>query len=154
MARRTEQSGVATARARLSRERGGVRKDWGGRLPFALVYPNSYRIGMSNLGLQVIYRLLNAKPDVVCERAFYDPPPSGERTGGSICSRTGDPCTESVTLGAATSRRAAVLCETATAGIFTSRQTAGLRMISATGMQGTSRTAAPSCRGATADTPT
>lgn len=54
-----------------------MEKDWGGRLPFALVYPNSYGIGMSNLGLQVIYRLLNAKPDVVCERAFYDPPESG-----------------------------------------------------------------------------
>ena len=84
MAKRSERSSVATARARLSRERGAVRKDWGGRLPFALVYPNSYRIGMSNLGLQVIYRLLNAKPEVVCERAFYDPPPSGERAGAVV----------------------------------------------------------------------
>ena len=63
MAKRTEQAAVTTARARLATERGGVRKDWGGRLPFALVYPNSYQIGMSNLGLQVIYRLLNAKPE-------------------------------------------------------------------------------------------
>ena len=33
---------------------------------------------MSNLGLQVIYRLLNQRLDVVCERAFYDPPAAGE----------------------------------------------------------------------------
>ncbi|PZC49975.1 MAG: Radical SAM superfamily enzyme YgiQ, UPF0313 family [Chloroflexi bacterium] len=81
MAKRTERSAVTTARARLATERGGVRKDWGGRLPFALVYPNSYQIGMSNLGLQVIYRLLNAKADVVCERAFYDPPGIDEIPG-------------------------------------------------------------------------
>jgi radical SAM superfamily enzyme YgiQ (UPF0313 family) len=47
-------------------------KDWGGKLPFAFVYPNSYFIGMSNLGLQAIYGFLNALDDVVCERVFWD----------------------------------------------------------------------------------
>ncbi len=61
-------------RQRLRRERGYTVKDWGGRVPVAIVYPNSYYIGMSNLALQTIYSLLNAYPDFVCERAFYDPP--------------------------------------------------------------------------------
>ena len=59
------------ARRRLARERGAVVKDWGGRLPIALVYPNTYRVGMSSLGFQTIYRLFNADPRVVCERAFW-----------------------------------------------------------------------------------
>ncbi len=36
----------------------------------ALVYPNSYYVGMSNLGFQVVYRLLNNRDDVLAERAF------------------------------------------------------------------------------------
>src|SRR5690242_12395443 len=58
------------ARTRLSQETGTIRKDWGGRIPVALVFPNTYYIGMSSLGFQTIYRLFNAAPDVVCERAF------------------------------------------------------------------------------------
>ena len=62
------------ARQRLRRERGFTVKDWGGRIPVAIVYPNSYYMGMSNLAVQTIYSLFNAYPDFVCERAFYDPP--------------------------------------------------------------------------------
>jgi len=57
----------------LPREQGAVVKDWGGRLPVALVYPNRYYLGMSNLGVHAIYRLLNAERDVVGERCFYEP---------------------------------------------------------------------------------
>ncbi|MFC2012210.1 radical SAM protein [Chloroflexota bacterium] len=60
------------ARQRLSHETGTIIKDWGGRLPIALIYPNSYYISMSNLGIQAIYGLLNGYPDIVCERAFYE----------------------------------------------------------------------------------
>jgi len=56
----------------LSREEGTIIKDWGGRLPIALIYPNSYYLGMSNLGLHAIYSLLNSYNDVVCERAFWE----------------------------------------------------------------------------------
>ncbi|MRR37581.1 radical SAM protein, partial [bacterium] len=49
-----------------------IRKDPGGRLNIALVYPNTSFIGMSNLGLHAMYRVLNADPDVVCERFFLD----------------------------------------------------------------------------------
>ncbi len=51
-------------------EKGIIRKPWQGRTRIALVYPNSYDVGMSNLGFQAVYRLLNQREDVVCERAF------------------------------------------------------------------------------------
>jgi len=63
---------VKKARRRLTREQGTVIKDWGGRIPIALIYPNSYYIGMSNLGLHTIYSLLNSYSEVVCERAFWE----------------------------------------------------------------------------------
>jgi radical SAM superfamily enzyme YgiQ (UPF0313 family) len=60
-------------RKRLAAEQGAVVKDWGGKLPVALIYPNSYNIGMSNLGIQAIYRFLNDRADAVCERFFREP---------------------------------------------------------------------------------
>jgi len=63
---------VKKARQRLSREQGTIIKDWGGRIPIALIYPNSYYLGMSNLGLHAIYSLLNSYREVVCERAFWE----------------------------------------------------------------------------------
>ena len=74
MASATLEQARSRARQRLARERGATTKDWGGRIPVAMVYPNSYYIGMSNLALQTVYSSLNAYPDFVCERAFYDPP--------------------------------------------------------------------------------
>ncbi len=63
---------VKKARQQLSREQGTIIKDWGGRLPIALIYPNAYYIGMSNLGVHAIYSLLNSYSEVVCERAFWE----------------------------------------------------------------------------------
>ena len=60
-------------RKRLAAEQGTIIKDWGGKLPVALVYPNSYNIGMSNLGIQAIYRLINDHTNAVCERVFWEP---------------------------------------------------------------------------------
>src|SRR5215470_1364999 len=73
------------AQGTLTEEQGTIRKDWGGKIPVALVYPNTYAVGMSNLGFQTIYRHLNAIPDVVCERVFLpDPEDLDEmRRGGS-----------------------------------------------------------------------
>jgi len=59
-------------REQLSREEGAISKDWGGRLPIAIIYPNSYYLGMSNLGLQALYHLLNSYDEVVGERAFWE----------------------------------------------------------------------------------
>jgi radical SAM superfamily enzyme YgiQ (UPF0313 family) len=55
-----------------------VRKDPGGKLNIALVYPNTYWIGMSNLGLQQMYRIFNEHPGILCERFFTDSPRSVE----------------------------------------------------------------------------
>jgi radical SAM family uncharacterized protein len=54
----------------MAEEKGAVRKDRGGRISVALVFPNLYRVGMSNLGFQVVYALLNRREDVVAERFF------------------------------------------------------------------------------------
>lgn len=66
---------VQRARKILRSERGTVRKEWGGRTAVCLIYPNHYNVGMSNLGFQTIYGLLNNQPEIVCERAFL---PTGE----------------------------------------------------------------------------
>ena len=75
-----------TARERLARERGVTTKDWGNRIPVALVYPNPYYIGMSNLAMQTVYALFTAYPDIVCERAFVDPPTKGTRQAEPVVS--------------------------------------------------------------------
>jgi radical SAM superfamily enzyme YgiQ (UPF0313 family) len=53
----------------LSSERGTIRKKRFS-LRVALGFPNSYEVGMSNLGYQSIYRLLNQMEGVACERFF------------------------------------------------------------------------------------
>src|SRR5687768_12706003 len=57
----------------LSKEVGYVRKTHGGKLRVALIFPNTYFVGMSNLGFQTVYRLFNNEPDIVCERVFLPP---------------------------------------------------------------------------------
>ena len=61
------------ARETLAREVGYVTKPHGGRLRVALVFPNTYYVGMSSLGFQTVYTLFNELDDVVCERAFLPP---------------------------------------------------------------------------------
>ena len=43
-----------------------------GRHRIALGFSNRYRVGMSNLGFQWVYRLLNREADVNCERFFWE----------------------------------------------------------------------------------
>ncbi len=61
----------------LADESGTIFKDAPHRV--ALVYPSPYRIGMSSLGYQSIYRQLNAREDVVCERSFLPDEPDHYR---------------------------------------------------------------------------
>src|SRR5947207_2974019 len=61
------------ARQTLAKEVGYVTKPHGNRLRVALAFPNTYWVGMSNLGFQTIYRLFNAEDDIVCERFFLPP---------------------------------------------------------------------------------
>ena len=57
----------------LSKEIGYIRKPHGDRLRVALAFPNTYWVGMSNLGFQTVYRLFNDQADIVCERVFLPP---------------------------------------------------------------------------------
>src|SRR3954462_7907596 len=61
------------ARETLSKEVGFVTKPHAGRLRVALAFPNTYYVGMSNLGFQTVYQLFNSHEDVVCERIFLPP---------------------------------------------------------------------------------
>ncbi len=54
----------------IGSEINSVHKEHQGKLKIAIVFPDLYEIGMSHLGLQIIYFMLNAHEDVVCERAF------------------------------------------------------------------------------------
>jgi radical SAM superfamily enzyme YgiQ (UPF0313 family) len=63
-----------TAQRILADETGTIYKPHGARLRVALAFPNTYRLGMSNLGFQTVYRLFNEIPDVVCERVFLPEP--------------------------------------------------------------------------------
>ena len=61
------------ARLVLSKEVGYTAKPHGNRLRVALAFPNTYWVGMSNLGFQTVYRLFNAEDEIVCERFFLPP---------------------------------------------------------------------------------
>jgi radical SAM superfamily enzyme YgiQ (UPF0313 family) len=54
-------------------EFGAVVKE-GAALKVALSYPDLYEIGMSNSAIRILYNLLNAMPDVACERVFAPAP--------------------------------------------------------------------------------
>ena len=47
-----------------------VVKDPEGKIRFAMCFPDVYEIGMSHLGIQILYDLLNAREDVYCERVY------------------------------------------------------------------------------------
>ena len=42
------------------------------RINAALIYPNSYSVGMSNLGVHTVYNILNSREDTLCERVFFE----------------------------------------------------------------------------------
>jgi radical SAM superfamily enzyme YgiQ (UPF0313 family) len=59
-------------RALLAAERATEALTRHGRTRVALGFPNAYEIGMSNLGFQWVYRLLNREADVACDRFFVE----------------------------------------------------------------------------------
>ena len=40
------------------------------KIRFAMTFPDVYEIGMSHLGMQILYHMFNQRPDVWCERVF------------------------------------------------------------------------------------
>jgi radical SAM family uncharacterized protein/radical SAM-linked protein len=52
-------------------ELNAVRKDLSkARVKWALAFPDTYEVGMSNVGFRLLYHALNERPDVACERVF------------------------------------------------------------------------------------
>jgi len=55
----------------LGNEVNSSHKDLGKvRLKFALAFPDAYEVGMSHMGLQILYSILNSRDDIACERVF------------------------------------------------------------------------------------
>ncbi len=55
----------------LGREINSIRKELSEvRLRFCLAFPDVYEMGMSHLGIQLLYHILNSKNGVACERVF------------------------------------------------------------------------------------
>ncbi len=62
-------------------------------LRWGLAFPDLYEIGMSHLGLKVLYHLLNAEDHIQAERVFAPHPDVGEelrRQGASLCTLESD----------------------------------------------------------------
>src|SRR3954470_9795714 len=52
-------------------ELNAIRKDLSAmRCTWALAFPDTYEVGMSNVGFRLLYHALNERPDVACERVF------------------------------------------------------------------------------------
>ncbi len=55
----------------LGSEINTIKKDLGRvKLRFALAFPDLYEIGTSHFGMQILYHILNADPDIAAERVF------------------------------------------------------------------------------------
>ncbi len=54
----------------IASEKGAIIKNPKNRLKVALIYPNTYQVGMSNLGFQTVYKIINDFDHILCERGF------------------------------------------------------------------------------------
>ncbi len=84
--RKTKKSPSLTPKQLLADERGSYLKKWTAGIPIGLIYPNRYEIGMSNLGFQLVYSLINKMDNLVCERFFL--PLRGEKLRSFESGRT------------------------------------------------------------------
>src|SRR5262245_53781343 len=52
-------------------EQGAITPEHGpGRVAWLLCYPDAYEVGLPNQGLQILYEILNERPDAVAERTY------------------------------------------------------------------------------------
>ena len=47
-------------------------------ISFCFCFPEPYEVAMSNLGMKILYHMLNDRPDTVCERCFMPWPDLSE----------------------------------------------------------------------------
>jgi radical SAM superfamily enzyme YgiQ (UPF0313 family) len=71
------------ARERRASERFLFEPVGGGDVSVCLVYPNTYPVGMANLGFQSVFEILSKHPRVQCERAFL---PDADQRGSEVVS--------------------------------------------------------------------
>ena len=79
-----EMSGILRSVTKPGRYTGGefnqVVKDKAAvKCRFAFAFPDVYEIGMSNLGIRILYHVLNGVPDIWCERVYTPWPDMQER---------------------------------------------------------------------------
>ena len=60
----------------IGNELNSVVKDDTSQIRFAMCFPDVYEIGMSHLGIQILYDMFNRREDTWCERV-YSPWPAG-----------------------------------------------------------------------------
>ncbi|MFA6431066.1 MAG: radical SAM protein [Candidatus Margulisiibacteriota bacterium] len=62
----------------IGNELNSIHKDWdAAKIRVALAYPDLYEIGMSNMGIQILYHIINQQEDLLAER-FFAPLPDME----------------------------------------------------------------------------
>ena len=55
----------------IGNEFGSIHKEWADdMMSFAFCFPDVYEVGMSHLGMKILYHMLNEREDTVCERVF------------------------------------------------------------------------------------
>src|SRR5580698_7705016 len=63
--------GVAKPARYIGGEQGAQYPEHGpGKVAWMLIYPDTYEIGLPNQGLQILYEILNERPDALAERAY------------------------------------------------------------------------------------
>jgi radical SAM superfamily enzyme YgiQ (UPF0313 family) len=59
----------------LGQELGAIHKPWDkAQVHWVLSYPELYEVGASNLGHIILYNIINAQPDQLCDRAYLPAP--------------------------------------------------------------------------------
>ena len=59
---------------RIASEKVLFERHRGGDIRLCVVYPNVYRLGMANLGLQAVYHIFESDPRLAADRAFLPDP--------------------------------------------------------------------------------
>lgn len=55
----------------LGNEVGAVHKEFSSaRITMAFCFPDAYEVGMSHLGIKILYDIINKRPELLCERVF------------------------------------------------------------------------------------
>ena len=75
----------------IGNEFGSVHKNHDGLMKFAFCFPDVYEVGMSHLGMKILYHMLNDRDDTVCERVYAPWVDMEEEMKKSIKSAIGSP---------------------------------------------------------------